>query len=332
MLRPSEVQVCRDAVPQLVEEQPAGQRQAVAVNPAAGHPDHRVARRKAAGRRPACPGPPTRRRCRTGRIRSPLCAPRISSATCAVSPPDMLIRAWRAPSHRPAAIWAKLLLVRPLRRYVVHQRQRLRADAEQIVDVYRHAVDADRVVAAHHLRDQDLGPNVVGRDRQTPGRRPGRSRWRSIPAAGAAGPARCGRRTLPSPGRRCPRARRPWPNCRRRLARTDWYLSRLVRSSGLLARRRRGVGRRICSAVEDYARRGACPPPKIPLRRDTHPLTRPSQGHRVSGSIALRTYPTQKTINPRASCPAFRSSNASFASYMLYRFVTSSSSFSLPAL
>ena len=51
-----------------------------------------------------------------------------------------------------------------------------------------------------------------------------------------------------------------------------------------------------------------------------------------SGANALRVHRTQKTINPRASWPAFRSSNASFASYMLYRFVTSSSSFSLPAL
>ena len=80
----------------------------------------------------------------------------------------MLIRACRAPSHRPAAIWASCSLVRPLRRDVVDQRQRLRADAEQIVDVYRHAVDADRVVAAHHLGDQHLGPYVVGGDRQTP--------------------------------------------------------------------------------------------------------------------------------------------------------------------
>ena len=69
-----------------------------------------------------------------------------------------------------------------------------------------------------------------------------------------------------------------------------------------------------------------------PASHHSHPLMRPPQGIGDSGPNALRPHRTQKTIRPRASWPACRSSNASFASYMLYRFVTSSSSFSLPAL
>ena len=49
---------------------------------------------------------------------------------------------------------------------VVDHRDRPRADADDVVGVHRHAVDADGVVAAHLLRDQDLRADAVGGDRQ----------------------------------------------------------------------------------------------------------------------------------------------------------------------
>ena len=45
---------------------------------------------------------------------------------------------------------------------VVEHRQRLGADADHVVDVHRHAVDADRVAAPELLGDQQLGADPVG--------------------------------------------------------------------------------------------------------------------------------------------------------------------------
>ena len=46
--------------------------------------------------------------------------------------------------------------VGPVGRDVVDHRQRPRADAQQIVDIHRDAVDADRVVFLHHVGDHRL--------------------------------------------------------------------------------------------------------------------------------------------------------------------------------
>ena len=49
---------------------------------------------------------------------------------------------------------------------VVEHRDRLGADADQVVDVHRDAVDPDGVVAVHHLGDEQLRADAVGRDRE----------------------------------------------------------------------------------------------------------------------------------------------------------------------
>ena len=56
--------------------------------------------------------------------------------------------------------------VRPLGEDEVEHRDRLRADADHVVGVHRHAVDADRVVAAEALGDDHLGAHGVGGQRQ----------------------------------------------------------------------------------------------------------------------------------------------------------------------
>jgi hypothetical protein len=48
---------------------------------------------------------------------------------------------------------------------VVEHRDRLGADADEVVDVHRDAVDADRAEAAGLLGDDELGPDAVGRQR-----------------------------------------------------------------------------------------------------------------------------------------------------------------------
>ena len=53
-----------------------------------------------------------------------------------------------------------------LDRDVIDHRQRARTDANQIVDVHRDAVDADRVVFLHHVGDDRFRANAVGADRQ----------------------------------------------------------------------------------------------------------------------------------------------------------------------
>ena len=48
---------------------------------------------------------------------------------------------------------------------VVDQRERPRADADHVVDVHGDAIDADGVVFAHHRRDDGLGADAVGAQR-----------------------------------------------------------------------------------------------------------------------------------------------------------------------
>src|SRR5262249_6952790 len=55
---------------------------------------------------------------------------------------------------------------RLLHRDVVDHRQRLGADAEHVVHVHGDAVDADRVVPVHQLRDQELRAHAVGGNRE----------------------------------------------------------------------------------------------------------------------------------------------------------------------
>ena len=61
--------------------------------------------------------------------------------------------------------------VRPLDGEVVEQRDRLRADADDVVDVHRDAVDPDGVVAAGLLGEDQLRADAVGPDRDPEVRR-----------------------------------------------------------------------------------------------------------------------------------------------------------------
>ena len=102
---------------------------------------------------------------------------------------------------------------------VVDHRDRLGADADQVVDVHRDAVDADRLEPPRLLGDDELGADAVGRQgdaelaasRGAP-RRSGRAaaRWpRAGRARSSAGPPRAPRRRgRPSPCRRRRRRRR----------------------------------------------------------------------------------------------------------------------------
>ena len=86
----------------------------------------------------------------------------------AISPPGMVTPAWRAPSSeaRPRCS-SEQLRVGLLDRDVVDHRDRLGADADEVVDVHRDAVDADRVVAGPSIcGDQHLGADAVGGDRE----------------------------------------------------------------------------------------------------------------------------------------------------------------------
>ncbi len=61
--------------------------------------------------------------------------------------------------------------IRALDRDVVEQRDRLGADAHDVVDVHRDAVDPDRVEASQLLGEDQLGADAVGRHRDTQSRR-----------------------------------------------------------------------------------------------------------------------------------------------------------------
>ena len=63
-----------------------------------------------------------------------------------------------------------MLGVGPLDRDVVEQRERLGADADQVVDVHRDAVDPDRVEAPRLLGDDHLRADAVGGERDAEAR------------------------------------------------------------------------------------------------------------------------------------------------------------------
>ena len=126
------------------------------------------------------------------------------------------------------------LRVGPLDRDVVEHRQRLGADADHVVDVHRHAVDADRVEAAELLGDQQLGADAVGGERD-PGPLVDPDHARVVARAAAPGARVAPERR--SPGQRPRPARRPRsppPPGRPRLAR---------RRLGSLMRRLRSLRR-----------------------------------------------------------------------------------------
>src|SRR5262249_48797701 len=56
---------------------------------------------------------------------------------------------------------AQVVRVKTLDGQIVDHRDGLGADAEQVVHVHRDAIDPDRVVTTHHLRDQHLGAGAV---------------------------------------------------------------------------------------------------------------------------------------------------------------------------
>ena len=91
-------------------------------------------------------------------------SPRISSPSWASSPPTISIPACSAPRARPVPICFADLGVGAVDGEVVHHRQRLGADADDVVHVHRHAVDPDRVPAPELLGDQQLGAHAVGGD------------------------------------------------------------------------------------------------------------------------------------------------------------------------
>ena len=53
-----------------------------------------------------------------------------------------------------------------LYRDVIDQRDRPGPHTDQVVDVHRDAIDADRVVAFHHIGNNHFGTDAIGRNRQ----------------------------------------------------------------------------------------------------------------------------------------------------------------------
>ena len=109
--------------------------------------------------------------------------PRISSGSTATSPPGISTPASSAPRLSPTPICAHHLGVGLLDGQVVEQRDRLGADADDVVDVHRDAVDPDGVVAAGLLGDDQLRADAVGAERDPEVRAPPRARRRSGRAA-----------------------------------------------------------------------------------------------------------------------------------------------------
>ena len=150
-----------------------------------------------------------RTRRRPGRSRAATGGPASISGTWASSPPGISIPACSAPARRPSPIAASIARVGLLDGDVVDHRDRLGADADQVVDVHRDAVDADRVEALRLLGDDQLGADAVGADRD---RGAVVQRQHACVVAGAErSSAAAGR------GRSAP-ARRPARRCRSRAA------------------------------------------------------------------------------------------------------------------
>ena len=74
------------------------------------------------------------------------------------------------PDPQPDGDLAQQLGVGVLDREVVEQGERFGADADQVVDVHRHAVDPDRVETLRLLGDDHLGADAVSRERHTESR------------------------------------------------------------------------------------------------------------------------------------------------------------------
>ena len=92
--------------------------------------------------------------------------PLTMSLSCAVSPPEMEILRQLGALAQAGADGVEHGGVGLLDRDVVDQRQRLGADADHVVDVHGDAIDADRVVLAHHVGDDRLRADAVGAQRK----------------------------------------------------------------------------------------------------------------------------------------------------------------------
>src|SRR5256886_5369268 len=73
---------------------------------------------------------------------------------------DRDVRHLRSAVQPDADLTGYLAVVR-FDRDVVHEGDRLGADADHVVHVHRDAIDPDRVPTAHLLGDEDLGPNAI---------------------------------------------------------------------------------------------------------------------------------------------------------------------------
>ena len=135
--------------------------------------------------------------------------PLISSGSCASSPPGISTPACSAPARRPTGDVAQHLRLGVLDREVVEQRDRLGADADEVVHVHRDAVDPDGVEAPACSATITFEPTPSVPKREPEVRRRSRSRWRSGPGGhDARGPARCRSSLQDTDERRHARARR----------------------------------------------------------------------------------------------------------------------------
>ena len=71
-------------------------------------------------------------------------------------------------AREPCADRVEHLRIRAIDRDVIDEGHRLGAQTDKIVDIHGDAIDADRVVFPHHLRDDGLCPDAVGADREPP--------------------------------------------------------------------------------------------------------------------------------------------------------------------
>ena len=170
--------------------------------------------------------------------------PRITSGSWQTSPPGISTPAASAPTLQPEGDLAQQLGIGGLDGEVVEQRQRLGADADQVVDVHRHAVDPDRVEAPRLLGDDHLGADAVGGQRDPEaGRDPQHARV--VPGQRHGQRRRARARSCAAPRRARRRRGRPG-GCRRRRRRRRRSRAPLsyIRAASSSIRRRRGCCRR----------------------------------------------------------------------------------------
>ena len=228
--------------------------------------------------------------------------PRTTSGSTASSPPGTSTPASAAPRARPAAIWREHLRVGVLDGQVVDQRDRLGADADDVVDVHRHAVDPDRVEAARLLGHDHLRAGGVGPDGDA--EVVGHLQHRRVVAGGATDARRrAGLDRRRARARSRPRPRRPGA-CRPRRRRTRRSSARILAGAAAPARRaprprpQRRAARRPGAAPaaspaalangRDRARRR--PPPR---RRATAPSVTGTPTSRDSGFASVGAKPAQ---------------------------------------